>query len=144
MADSEFSIGQRALVSSLNSNHSIEKKQTFLGRVVTVINVREQRNGFRYYIQLATDKRCTMFILEKHLEQLSNQELHPRDRTNLRVSHAGEIPLFDEKRLPLPDQKQLLWDAYLTLDHGDHDERSSMLEKLESYFERVGKPTKEN
>lgn len=144
MADSEFVIGQRAFVSSLNTNHSIEKKQIFLGRVVTVINVREQRNGFRYYIQLATDKRYTMFILEKHLENLSDQELHPRDRANLRVKHASEIPLFDEKRLPLPDQKQLLWDAYMTLDHGDHDERLSMLEMLENYFDRVGKPTKTN
>lgn len=115
-----------------------------MGRVVTVINVREQRNGFRYYIQLAADKRYTMFILEKHLEQLSNQDLHPRDRANLRVNHANEIPQFDEKRLPLPDQKQLLWDAYMTLNHGDHDERLSMLEQLENYFERVGKPTKES
>ncbi|MGD8116932.1 hypothetical protein [Vibrio sp. TRT 29B02] len=144
MSNSKFAIGQRAFVSSLNPNHSITKRQVFLGRVVTVINVSEQKNGFRYFIQLATDKRFTMFILERHLEHLSDQELHPRDRANLRVKHANEIPLFDKKRLPLPDQEQMLWDAYMILDHGGYDERLSMLEKLENYFERVGKPTKDN
>ncbi|PSW82028.1 hypothetical protein [Photobacterium damselae] len=141
MANSEFEIGQRAFVSSLNPKHSIFKKTIFLGRVVTVINVREQKNGFRYFIRLATDKRYTMFILEKHLEHLGDQELHSRDKANLRVKHASEIPIFEEKQLPL-DEKQLLWDAYMTLDHGNHDERLSMLENLKRYFEKVGKPTK--
>ncbi len=141
MADCKFSVGQRAFVSSLNRNHSIYKKQCFLGSVVTIINVREQRNGFRYFIQLATDKRYTMFILEKHLEHLSNQELSPRDKANLRVNHASEVQQFDEDLLPIPNEKELLWDAYMILDHGDHGERLAMLNKLEKYFDKVGKPT---
>ncbi|WP_207105116.1 hypothetical protein, partial [Photobacterium damselae] len=80
-----------------------------------------------------------MFILEKHLEHLCDQELHSRDKANLRVKHASEIPIFEEKQLPL-DEKQLLWDAYMTLDHGNHYERLSMLENLKRYFEKVGKP----
>ncbi|HDI3136633.1 TPA: hypothetical protein PMB18_001611 [Vibrio cholerae] len=36
---------------------------------------------------------------------------------------------------------ELLWDAYMTLDHGTHDERLEMLAKLEKHFEKVGKPT---
>ncbi|EGQ8547989.1 hypothetical protein ACOJUY_004329 [Vibrio alginolyticus] len=36
---------------------------------------------------------------------------------------------------------ELLWDAYLTLDHGTHDERLTMLAKLEKHFDSVGKPT---
>lgn len=141
MANSKFSIGQRVFVSSLNPNHSIYKKQLFLGRVVTIINVREQKNGFRYFIQLAIDKRRTMFILEKHLEHLTNQELNPRDKANLRVNHASEVQQFDELRLPIPNEKELLWDAYTVLDHGDHDERLAMLNKLEKYFDKAGKPT---
>ncbi|MDA0152188.1 hypothetical protein OH460_07740 [Vibrio sp. Makdt] len=140
MAKPKFSVGQRAFVSSLNPNHSIYKKQCFLGSVVTIINVREQKNGFRYFIQLATDKRYTMFILEKYLEQLTNQVLSPRDKANLRVNHASEVLQFDKDRLSIPSEKELLWDAYLTLDHGDHDERLAMLSKLENYFDKVGKP----
>lgn len=141
MAKPKFSVGQRAFVSTLNPNHSIYKKQWFLGRVVTIINVREQRNDFRYFIKLATNKRYTMFILEKHLEPLSNQELTPRDRADLLVNNASEVPQFDKKSLPIPDTKELLWEAYMVMDHGDHDERLIMLKKLEDYFDRVGKPT---
>ncbi len=35
---------------------------------------------------------------------------------------------------------ELLWDAYVTLDHGTHDERLEMLDKLEKYFDTFGKP----
>lgn len=35
---------------------------------------------------------------------------------------------------------ELLWDAYMVLDKGDHDERLVMLDKLKSHFEKVGKP----
>lgn len=141
MTDSQFLVGQRAFVSSLNANHSIYKKQRFLGRVVTVINVRKQKNGFRYFIQLATDKRYTMFILEKHLSHLTNQELHPTDKVNLYVDRANEVPQFDEKRLPMPSEKELLWVAYMALDHGSHDERLAVLDKLKNHFECVGKST---
>lgn len=141
MANSEFTIGQRAFVLSLNPKHSIYKQRLFLGRVVTVINVREQKNSFRYFVRLATDKRYTMFILEKHLEHLSDQELHSRDKVNLRVKHASEIPVFENKQVST-DEKQLLWDAYMVLDHGDHKQRLSMLENLKNYFDSVGKPTK--
>ncbi|BCL73979.1 hypothetical protein TUMSATVNIG1_59650 (plasmid) [Vibrio nigripulchritudo] len=41
-------------------------------------------------------------------------------------------------------QSQLLWDAYMILDHGEHDERLAMLSKLEKHFSKVGKPTKNN
>lgn len=41
-------------------------------------------------------------------------------------------------------QSKLLWEAYMVMDHGDHDERLSMLSKLETHFNRVGKPTKSN
>lgn len=136
----KFLVGQRAFVASLHTNHSTYKKQTFLGRVITIINVAERKNNVRYFIQLATSKRHTMFILEKHLEHLLDQELKPMDRANLRVTSASDVELFDKSRLPMPDQKQLLWNAYMTLDHGDHDERLSMLDELQNYFERVGKP----
>ncbi len=141
MSDAKFAVGQRAFVSSLNPNHSVYKKQRFLGRVVTVINVRKQKNGFRYFIQLTADKRHTMFILEKHLEHLSEQELTARDRADLRVMYASEIPQFDENRIPMPNDRELLWAAYLVLDHGEADERLELLDKLQRHFERVGKPT---
>ncbi|TLS74855.1 hypothetical protein [Photobacterium damselae] len=141
MANSEFEIGQRVYVSSLNPKHSVYKQRLFLGRVVTVINVREQKNGFRYFVRLAIDSRYTMFVLEKHLEHLSNQELNARDKANFQVNYASEIPIFEEKPLLLTE-KQLLWKAYMTLDHGNPDERLSMLENLKRYFEKVGKPTK--
>lgn len=35
---------------------------------------------------------------------------------------------------------ELLWDAYMVLDHGTHDERLEMLDKLESHFDTFGKP----
>lgn len=31
----------------------------------------------------------------------------------------------------------LLWEAYNTLDHGDHDERLATLKKLEEHFDKV-------
>ncbi|WCP78898.1 hypothetical protein PPW95_25150 (plasmid) [Vibrio parahaemolyticus] len=40
-----------------------------------------------------------------------------------------------------PNPKELLWDAYMLLDHGDHDERLKMLDKLEKYFDMFGKPS---
>lgn len=33
----------------------------------------------------------------------------------------------------------LLWDAFMIMDHGDHDERLALLEKLESHFKKTGK-----
>ncbi|MCG9575409.1 hypothetical protein L1D14_04080 [Vibrio tubiashii] len=39
------------------------------------------------------------------------------------------------------DLSKLLWKTYMTLDHGDHDERLEILDKLEKHFEKVGKPT---
>lgn len=143
VSQARFSVGQRVFVSSLNPNHSIYKRQRFLGRVVTIINVSERRNGFRYFIQLAIDKRCTMFILEKHLEPLNNQELSESDKVNLCVKHASEVSPFDQPRLPIPNEKELLWDAYMVLDHGDANERIEILDKLKNYFYRVGMPNRE-
>lgn len=37
--------------------------------------------------------------------------------------------------------KELLWESYLILDHGDHDERLEMLDRLERYFQTFGKPS---
>lgn len=44
------------------------------------------------------------------------------------------------KSEPLESAACLLWDAYMVLDHGDHDERLAMLERLKGYFDRVGQP----
>lgn len=35
---------------------------------------------------------------------------------------------------------QLLWDAFLILDHGENQERLDLLEKLEKHFFEHGKP----
>jgi len=35
---------------------------------------------------------------------------------------------------------ELLWEAYMVLDHGNHDERLVMLDKLEKHFNKFGKP----
>lgn len=35
---------------------------------------------------------------------------------------------------------ELLWDAYMIMDHGSHDERLAMLDKLEKHFDTFGKP----
>ncbi|MEI8659377.1 hypothetical protein [Vibrio sp. Hal054] len=40
-----------------------------------------------------------------------------------------------------PNLSELLWDAYMVLDHGDHDERLEMLDKLEKHFDKFGRPT---
>ena len=36
-------------------------------------------------------------------------------------------------------EQQLLWDSYMALDHGDHDERLKILNRLEKYFDEQKK-----
>lgn len=56
------------------------------------------------------------------------------------MTHKIELHQLVEKSQLHSSVEGLLWEAYLTLDHGDHDERLSTLNKLESYFKRTGKP----
>ncbi|EGR2769750.1 hypothetical protein QRC92_000224 [Vibrio parahaemolyticus] len=37
-------------------------------------------------------------------------------------------------------QNELLWEAYMVLDHGEHDERLAVLDKLVKHFELVEAP----
>lgn len=56
----------------------------------------------------------------------------------------SEVKTFTdaEKKLQASNReiKSLLWDAYMVMDHGSHDERLEMLNKLENYFNQKGKP----
>lgn len=137
----KFTQGQRAFISKLHFNCSIDKKQRFKGRVVTILDVHQYDDGNRYYVALAINDRYTMHIGESYLEPLVNQPLEHVDQLHLRAESAKDVVPFDEKRLPLPNAQTLLWEAYSVLDHGEQHERLSMLEKLENYFKRVGKPT---
>lgn len=57
-------------------------------------------------------------------------------------SQILEKGMAAEKKAALVSQ--LLWGAYLVLDHGDEKERLDMLSKLESHFQQYGAPKSTN
>lgn len=52
----------------------------------------------------------------------------------------GTFSIYPKPNQP-DDVKTLLWNAYMVLDHGDMDERLNMLEALEQYFDKNGRPS---
>lgn len=86
---------------------------------------------------------------------LANEYLEKHPEFNSEDFNTIGLPLFVKETIArkikyhqLPERHQehtsvneLLWEAYMTLEHGDHDERLGILDKLKNHFERVGKPT---
>lgn len=60
------------------------------------------------------------------------------EKAAIYLSHLPDDDEGDEE-IFLSDS-ELLWQAYLTLQNGELDERQAMLDKLESHFLRAGKP----
>lgn len=98
--------------------------------------------------------------IESHKAQfdLANEYLKKHPEFNSEDFNTIGLPLFVKNTMSrkieyhqlLSNSKEhtsvneLLWEAYMILDHGDHDERLAMLNKLEKHFDKVGKPTKPN
>ncbi len=57
-----------------------------------------------------------------------------------RMLNLVEIEKSKSNHQEQPSMKELLWDTYMILDHGDSVERLEMLDKLENYFSTFGKP----
>jgi len=90
-----YQAGQRVLVKQLHHQHSIDKKQTFLGRVVVVVSSREYKSGTRYFLRLAASPKRTIFLNEQYLEALDDQVLHRNDAHYFDVDSANDINAFE-------------------------------------------------
>lgn len=82
--------------------------------------------------------------LKKHPE-LNSEEFNiigmPLYVKNVVSRNIEREQLLQKHMPPRKTENDLLWEAYMILDHGDHDERLAMLDELEKYFDEVGKPT---
>ncbi|HDI3249768.1 TPA: hypothetical protein PMC35_003267 [Vibrio cholerae] len=136
---SEFSVGQRAFINKIHGNNGSAKKQHFEGRVVTILSKTQFRTGNRYFVCLAVDERVTAHFPESDIQLLGSQKLCDTDSIRLGANVASEVGGFDESKIPLPDEKSLLWSAYMVLDHGTQEERLDLLNTLTRYFEKHGR-----
>lgn len=81
--------------------------------------------------------------LKKHPEFNSEDFNHlglPLYVKDVATSNIERMSMKKECAKGVDRVSELLWDAYMVLDKGDHDERLVMLDKLKSHFEKVGKP----
>lgn len=112
MSSNKFSVGQRVYVASLHRAHSSFKKEWFLHRVVVVLSFNKYRDSYRYHIAKVTSKRTTMFINEKHLEELDNQEIRSEELFQLKAKTVQDIQRFDESVVTQYSNPQVLAQAY--------------------------------
>ncbi|CCO46659.1 hypothetical protein VIBNISOn1_1840042 [Vibrio nigripulchritudo SOn1] len=95
-------------------------------------------------IDRAKSKLSTSTV-SKTNRQPRNRALKQSALTEFEIKYKDYLDgeSFTEPEMSAPDTniEVLLWDAYMTLDHGDNEERLSMLDKLEKHFSKVGKPT---
>lgn len=90
-----YQVGQRVFVKQLHHQHSIDKKQTFLGRVVIVVSSNTYKAGTRYFLRLAASPNRTIFLNEKYLEALDDQPLHISDAHYFDVYSANDLNNFE-------------------------------------------------
>lgn len=90
-----YQVGQRVFVKQLHHQHSIDKKQAFLGRVVIVVSCKIYKSGTRYFLRLAASPNRTIFLNEHYLEALDDQALHISDAHYFDVDSANDLNKFD-------------------------------------------------
>jgi hypothetical protein len=55
---------------------------------------------------------------------------------------SKSFPKIKEQALLALEINELLWDAYMVIDHGTADEQVVILNKLQSHFDKTGRPEK--
>ncbi|HEJ2458021.1 TPA: hypothetical protein ACMDRZ_003035 [Vibrio cholerae] len=112
-------------------------------------------NSFNFVINYE-EPQFPIGSIESYKAQLdlANEYLEKHPEFNNEAFNTIGFPLFVKKRMEhlieveqlkinhqeQPSVSELLWDAYMILDHGDHDERLEMLGILEKHFCTFGKP----
>lgn len=133
MEKTQFLVGQRVYVARLHRSHSLEKKQTFLGRVVTILSQRSTANDVRYFVRLAINDQRTVFLKAEYLEALHDQPLTYTDALHLRAATAAEVEKFDPtvvNRGRTPEELQALWETIAMADEFGYQSVSVRTETL--------------
>ena len=68
-----YQVGQRIFVKQLHHQHSIDKKQAFLGRVVIVVSSKIYKSGTRFFLRLAASPNRTIPELIKQPKLASGE-----------------------------------------------------------------------
>ncbi|ARR10579.1 hypothetical protein Vc3S01_p40093 (plasmid) [Vibrio campbellii] len=119
---------------------------------LAIVEFKARINSFNFVIDYE-EPPFAIGSVESYKAQLdlANEYLEKHPEFNSTEFDSIGLPLYVKNRMNVlmereqlkeqPNPKELLWDAYMLLDHGDHDERLKMLDKLEKYFDMFGKPS---
>lgn len=116
---------------------------------LAIVEFKARINSFNFVIDYE-EPPFAIGSVESYKAQLdlANEYLEKHPEFNSTEFDSIGLPLYVKNRMNVlmereqlkeqPNPKELLWDAYMLL---DHDERLKMLDKLEKYFDMFGKPS---